>query len=195
MKKTLLLLPILSILFVTSCSNDNTPKTDEISLPNSNETIKSSINESSVISANELFLEHFSNISHQKNIEEINDTLIKSGIILKTYAYDESNAYIGTIYTVSANGYAGKQSPIKFTISFANGKPYHYVEISHSESAQGAMFMNWLEGDTNGDRLSNLETGQVETGSSVTYLAVNKAVTTCLNDYLAEYQNIPDFAE
>ncbi len=145
--------------------------------------------------ANAAYIAHFSNLAHRKDAETLNDTLTAGGVVLKSYAYDSTNTYIGTIYTISATGYAGKQNPIKFTVSFANGKPYHYVELSHSESAQGAAFMNWLKGDKNGDRLSNLEAGKTETKSSVSYGAVSKAVSTCLADYLAEYQNIPAYTE
>lgn len=143
--------------------------------------------------ANAAYIAHFANLAHRKEIEITNTDLTKAGVVLKSYAYDNSNAYIGTIYTVSATGYAGKANPIKFTISFSDGKPQHYVELSHSESNVGAEFLNWLKGDTNGDRLSNLETGK--SGSSVTFKAVDTAVKVCLNDYLQEYTSIPSYTE
>lgn len=144
--------------------------------------------------ANAAYIAHFSNLAHRKDVE-VNDTLLGGGVVSKSYAYDESNAYIGSIYTISAVGFAGKQNPIKFTVSFSDGKPHHYVELGHGESSQGAAFMTWLKGDNNGDRLSSLETGKTETGSSVTYSAVNQAVSTCLADYLAEYTSIPAYTE
>ena len=53
------------------------------------------------------------------------------------------------------------------TVSFANGAPNHYVELSNGESAQGKKFMDWLKEDVNGNRLSNLEEGKAVSGSSV----------------------------
>ena len=121
--------------------------------------------------------------------------LSSSGVTQKYYAFDANLTYIGTIYECSVVGYAGKSSPIKFTISFANGQANHYVSLSHSETAQGKAFMEWLAGDNNGDRLGNLEAGQTLSGSSTSYNAVKGVVTKCSTDYLAELANIPTYSE
>lgn len=142
--------------------------------------------------ANAAYILHFDNLSKRTD-EEVSSQLQNGGVTAKFYGYDSSNNYIGTIYSCSVVGYAGKNTPINFTISFANGKSNHYVEISHGESAAGATFMNWLKGDTNGDRLGNLEEGKTQSGSSVTYKAVSDCVNICFQDYLAEYQNIPAY--
>lgn len=144
--------------------------------------------------ANAAYTAHFPNLAHRKEVT-VNETLLDGGVVAKSYAYNDSNAYIGSIYTISAIGFAGKQTPVKFTVSFANGKPHHYEELGHGESAEGAKFMTWLKGDNNGDRLSNLEAGKAETGSTRTYKAVSLAVSTCLADYLAEYTSIPAYTE
>lgn len=140
--------------------------------------------------ANAAYIAHFANLQ-TKTEEALNETLSSAGVTAKFYAYDVDGAYIGTIYSCSVVGYAGKSTPINFTVSFSNGKPHHYVEISHGETAQGSKFMSWLAGDTNGDRVGNLDAGKAETGSSVSYKAVNDVVTVCSTDYLAEYTNIP----
>lgn len=142
--------------------------------------------------ANAAYIAHFANLS-KKTEEEVSSELSSGGVTAKFYAYDENNEYIGTIYSCSVVGYAGKNTPINFTISFADGKSNHYVEISHGESSQGKAFMDWLAGDTNGDRLGDLESGKAQTGSSVTYKAVSDAVNICSQDYLAEYTNIPSY--
>ncbi|MGM9857672.1 MAG: hypothetical protein ACI311_00230 [Bacilli bacterium] len=144
--------------------------------------------------ANAAFYEHFSNFD-KKNTVAVSDTLAASGVTQKYYAFDASKTYIGTIYECSVVGYAGKSSPIKFTISFANGQPNHYVALSHAESNVGKIFMDWLAGDVDGNRLSNLEAGKTFSGSTVTYAAVNSAVTVCSADYLAELVNTPTYVE
>jgi len=143
--------------------------------------------------ANAAFIAHFENLAHRTDVDTLSSELTAAGITAKAYAYDSGNAYIGTIYTCEAVGYAGKSNPIKFTVSFSDGAPHHYEEIGHGESAAGSSFMNWLKGDNGGDRLSDLEAGKATTGSSITYAAVSKAVSACSVDYLSEYQSIPDY--
>ena len=143
---------------------------------------------------NAAFYEHFSNFD-KKNTVTVSDTLSAAGVTQKYYAFDSSKTYIGTIYECSVVGYAGKSSPIKFTVSFANGQPNHYVSISHAESNAGKDFMDWLAGDVNGDRLGNLEAGKATSGSTTTYKAVNSTVTACSTDYLAELANTPTYVE
>ena len=144
--------------------------------------------------ANAAFYEHFSNFD-KKNTVTVSDTLAAAGVTQKYYAFDSSSAYIGTIYECSVVGYAGKSSPIKFTISFANGQANHYVGLSHYETSNGAKFMDWLAGDVNGDRLGNLEAGKATSGSTTTYNAVNGVVSACSTDYLAELADTPTYVE
>lgn len=144
--------------------------------------------------ANAAFYEHFANFD-KKNSVTVSEELTGAGVTQKYYAFDASLTYIGTIYECSVVGYAGKSSPIKFTISFANGQANHYVSLSHAETAQGKVFMEWLAGDNNGDRLGNLEAGQAVSGSSTSYGAVKSVVTKCSADYLAELANVPTYSE
>ena len=144
--------------------------------------------------ANAAFYEHFSNFS-KKNVVTVKDELASAGITQKFYCFDESLTFIGTVYECSVVGYAGKSTPIRFTVSFANGAPNHYVELSNGESAQGKKFMDWLKEDVNGNRLSNLEEGKTVSGSSISYKAVDGAVKACSADYLAELEHVPTFVE
>lgn len=144
--------------------------------------------------ANAAFYEHFSNFD-KKNTATVSEELATAGVTQKYYAFDSSKTYIGTIYECSVVGYAGKSSPIKFTVSFANGQPNHYVELSHNETSNGDKFMKWLAGDVNGDKLGNLEEGKAISGSSVTYAAVNSVVEACSTDYLGELAKTPTYVE
>ena len=135
--------------------------------------------------ANAAYILHFDNLA-SKTEEEIPADLAAAGVTNKFFALDKDEKYIGTIYSCSVVGFAGKNTPINFTISFANGKPNHYVGISHGETSQGAKFMDWLAGDVGGDRLGNLEEGKVVSGSSVSFKAVSTVYNICFADYTAD---------
>ena len=81
--------------------------------------------------ANAAFYEHFSNFS-KKNVVTVKDELASAGITQKFYCFDESLTFIGTVYECSVVGFAGKNTPIKFTVSFANGAPLETVELPSS---------------------------------------------------------------
>ena len=132
--------------------------------------------------ANAAFYEHFEDFD-KKNSVEVSETLASAGVTAKYYIFNADLTYIGSVYQCEAVGYAGKSKPIKFTISFdETGKENNYVLLSHSETNQGSKFMTWLDGDNNGDRLSNLDAGKAESGSTDTYKAVKKSVDACKSD-------------
>ena len=133
---------------------------------------------------------HFESLSYTKTVT-IDDSLLSAGVTGKLYAYDSSKAYIGTVYTCSVVGFAGKSNPIKFTVSYAGGQVHHYVPISNGESNQGANFMNWLAGDVDGDRVGDIS--QDTSGSSVSKKAVVTVPGVVSADYLAEYESIGSY--
>ena len=136
--------------------------------------------------ANAAYFEHFEAYAGKKLLT-LSDDLAKAGVTIKEEIYSDAELItsIGYVYTCSAIGFAGKNTPIKFTISYANGKINKYVPLSHGESNQGAKFMDWLNQDAN--NINNLEAGKAQTGSTDTYVAVSKAVNACTADYLAAY--------
>ena len=139
--------------------------------------------------ANEAYFKHFEGYKAKEEME-LSSTLISSGVTLKEKIFDSEGKtnVLGYIYTCSVTGFAGKNSPITFSISYADGKINQYVTLSHSESSQGAKFMDWLSQDNHGDRASNLEEGKVISGSSTSYGAVNAAISACTADYLSFYR-------
>ena len=144
--------------------------------------------------ANAAFYQHFEDFN-KKNTVEVNETLTNAGVTAKYYAFNVDSTYIGTVYQCEVVGYAGKSTPIKFTVSFdETGKENAFVVLSHGETSQGNAFMTWLEGDNNGDRLSNLDAGAAESKSSVTYKAVKGAVDVCKTD-IASYTEVPTYVK
>ena len=144
--------------------------------------------------ANAAFYEHFEDFN-KKNSVELNETLSGAGVTAKYYIFNADLTYIGSVYQCEVVGYAGKSKPIKFTISFdETGKENNYVLLSHSETNQGNLFMTWLDGDNNGDRLSNLDAGKAESGSTDTYKAVKGVVTVCKAD-VTSYTEVPTYVE
>ncbi len=142
------------------------------------------------IRVNSAFLEHFNDFN-KKNIVNINDDLKDAGIENKYYVYNNNLDFIGTVYKCSVVGYAGVSNPIKFTVSYdKNGKENHFVILSHSETNQGKKFLEWLSDD----KLSSLEMGKVETGSTITFNAVKKVIDIC-NEDVNSLINIPKYEE
>ena len=136
---------------------------------------------------NAAYVKHFANLDEKKE-QSLTESLTKGGVDAKYYAYDATGAYIGSVYKCSVKGYV---DTISFTISFKNGVANHYEEIAQKETVNGKTFMEWLKGDTNGNRLGNLEEGKTLSGSTTTYNAVSKVVGLCFADYTAEYSDIP----
>ncbi len=136
--------------------------------------------------ANAAYFTHFENYAARSELA-IPEALAKIGVTLKEEIFSDADktTSIGYVYTCSVVGFAGKSTPIKFTISYAEGKINNYVPLSHGESAQGAKFMDWLSADKN--NINNLEAGKAQTGSTTTYQAISNAVTACTTDYLAAY--------
>ena len=136
--------------------------------------------------ANAAYYKHFAEFKTKKEVA-LTDELKAGGVTLKEeiFSDEQQTASLGYIYTCSVVGFAGKSSPINFTLSFADGKINNYVNLGHGESAQGAKFLDWL--DKGGSNLTNLDAGKAETGSSVTYGAISKAFSLCNADYLASY--------
>ena len=136
--------------------------------------------------ANAAYFTHFANYAARSEVS-VSDNLAKIGVTLKEEIFSdaEKTTSIGYVYTCSVVGFAGKSTPIKFTISYSEGKINNYVALSHGESAQGAKFMDWLNQDKN--NINNLEAGKAQTGSTTTYVAVSNAVSACTADYLAAY--------
>lgn len=141
------------------------------------------IEKDEALRVNAAYLEHFT-FSNIKDAE-INEKLTKAGVNAKKLTYDESDKYIGTIYSCSVVGFGGD---VKFTVSYKDGKALKFIVTDAKESQQGSAFLAGLEADTDGSVLNNLADNKA--GSTVTYNAVSSALETCLSDYLSEYKSL-----
>ena len=135
--------------------------------------------------ANEAFLAHFEEAKKFSQEIDLTDALTANGITQKKYAYNDSNKYIGTIYSCTIAGFGGE---IVFTVSFSNGDINKFIATSYGGESSGY----------GKDYIENLQKNpgeyDVKPGVSMTSTPVNKTITGCLADYTSEYTSIPDFA-
>jgi Na+-translocating ferredoxin:NAD+ oxidoreductase RnfG subunit len=116
----------------------------------------------------------------------LSDTLTAASVTGKKNALTSDNNVMGSIYFCSVVGYAGKSTPIEFSVSIASGNVKKIVVTGSGESAAGAKFISWVgeasEADLNPTG-SRQETWKATTGSSISTKAVATAVDACLADY------------
>jgi hypothetical protein len=138
---------------------------------------------------NAAYIKHFADFAN-KTTPEVTEALQAAGVTSKVLVYNSSNDYIGSIYQCTVTGFA---SDITFTVSFRDGQICKYVNIAASETGNGPTTIANLNAASSSELANILANGKPWSGGTYTFEGINPALQACSADYLAEYQNIPDF--